>query len=378
MKPLAILATHPIQYYVPLYRVAARLLGGRLKVFYHHLPDARQQSEEFDQPFQWDVDLRSGYAHAAGQEGIAGLWKGIARRDWSAVLLHGWHHAFYREAVVRARWNRVPILVRGDSHLRTPRSAGKKWIKRALYPWFFRQIQVFLAVGKWNAEYYRHYGVPDTRIVMSPHCVDNEWCRRETAKWHPDRMELRRAWGVGPDEKVFLYVGKLVERKRVGDLIAALADCRARNRRIRGVVVGEGPLRKGLEEQARSAGIDARFAGFVNQSEICKAYVAADCLWLGSGGEETWGLVVNEALACGLPCVVSDQVGCAVDMIVPGINGAIYPCGDVAALGDRILAIAEGRICFEKAHPAWHAVLDQHSCEAAAQGIARALEAGIR
>src|SRR5439155_17973994 len=96
---------------------------------------------------------------------------------------------------------------------------------------------------------------------------------------------------------------------------------------ITGLMVGDGPMRSQCEDFVARNEAPIRLAGFLNQSEIAGVYVAADALVLPSEGE-TWGLAVNEAMACGRPCFVSDQVGCGPDMIAEGINGAMFPCGN--------------------------------------------------
>jgi glycosyltransferase involved in cell wall biosynthesis len=99
-------------------------------------------------------------------------------------------------------------------------------------------------------------------------------------------------------------------------------------------MVGSGPLGEQLRRDA--AGLPIHFAGFLNQSEITAAYASADCLLLPSDNGETWGLVVNEAMACGLPAIVSDQVGSAADLICEGLTGFVHPCGNTDALSALI------------------------------------------
>jgi glycosyltransferase involved in cell wall biosynthesis len=370
---LAIVATHPVQYYAPLYRAVAGMPGMELKVFYRSLPSAIEQGGEFGRPFQWDIDLLSGYAHGHGPSAMDELFQGISERRWAAVLVHGWNDALYRRVIAKA-WSRgVPILVRGDSHLHTPQAFWKRILKQPLLRWLLPRFAACLAVGRWSEEYYRYYGVMEDRIVRSPHCVDNERFAQTAALLRNQRSAIRREWGFSDDDCVFLFAGKMIPVKRVSDLIVALGTCRPTHRAVAGLLVGDGRLRRDLELQAGAAGAKVRFAGFLNQSEISKAYVAADCLWLGSESE-TWGLVANEALASGLPCLLSDRVGCAVDLVVPQVNGMIYRCGDVSALEECLRMIADGIVRFDPASPAWRQAVETHSCGAAAGGIARALE----
>ncbi len=135
-----------------------------------------------------------------------------------------------------------------------------------------------------------------------------------------------------------LFAGKLVERKRPIDVIRALALLATQGCRAEAVFAGSGELEDSLRREAASSGVAALFHGFQNQSRMPSIYAAADLLVLPSDHQETWGLVVNEAMACGVPAVVSDAVGCGPDLIDPGRTGAVFPLGDVAALAQAIRA----------------------------------------
>ena len=117
------------------------------------------------------------------------------------------------------------------------------------------------------------------------------------------------------------------------DFVCAIEQAVRRNPRIQGLMVGDGPLRAGCENLVRERSVPIRFTGFLNQSQITKAYVASDALVLPSDGGETWGLVVNEAMACARPCIVSDRVGCGPDLVIPQETGSIFPsrgCGRIS------------------------------------------------
>jgi glycosyltransferase involved in cell wall biosynthesis len=147
---------------------------------------------------------------------------------------------------------------------------------------------------------------------------------------------LRLETGRPRHSRTILFVGKLLERKRPRDLIDALACLREKGSQVTAAFVGSGPLLKSLREQARRVSVPAIFHGFKNQSEMPAMYAAADLLVLPSDGLETWGLVVNEAMASGTPAVVSDAVGCGPDLVEAGRTGAVFPLGDVEALAEAI------------------------------------------
>src|SRR5205823_1467894 len=191
-------------------------------------------------------------------------------------------------------------------------------------------------VGTSNAEYLRHYGVSPERLFFAPHFVDNDFfaTAADAARHQPGGARTR--FGIAPGAVVFLFAGKFTAKKRPVDLLEALARLRAANVDANGLFVGDGPLRAQLEQRARELGAPVVFTGFMNQGEIAAAYAAADCLVLPSDGGETWGLVVNEAMACGVPAIVSDAVGCAPDLIDEESTGFTFPLGDIKALAQRI------------------------------------------
>jgi glycosyltransferase involved in cell wall biosynthesis len=131
-----------------------------------------------------------------------------------------------------------------------------------------------------------------------------------------------------------LFAGKLIARKHPADLLHAAA--RLRDAPVQIAFAGAGELESELRQIAASSSVHADFMGFVNQSELPAVYASADALVLPSDGRETWGLVVNEAMACGIPAIVSDAVGCGPDLIEQGRTGATFPLGDIAALASAI------------------------------------------
>ncbi len=345
---IGILASHPIQYHAPWYRALARDVD--LSVFFAHRQSAAEQGQAgFGVAFDWDSDLLSGYSseflpNRSRRPGVYRFFgcdtPDIADRirlgRFDGFVVTGWNLKSYWQAVVACRKARVPVLVRGDSQLRTPRSLAFRMAKQVSHRILCSRFDGFLVVGQRNAEYLTSYGVARRRMFSVLHNVDNEWFADRAREARPGRSALRASWGVRDDTLVALFVGKLIADKKPDDLLLACARLAARGVDIVPVFVGAGPLQQGLEKQARALGIEARFAGFRNQSELPRHYVAADVLVLPSGGTETWGLVVNEAMACGVPAIVSDAVGCAPDLIAEGETGYTYSVGSVKGLATRL------------------------------------------
>jgi glycosyltransferase involved in cell wall biosynthesis len=352
MKSLALVASHPVQYQAPWYRALATMTD--LRVFFAHRIDADEQARAgFGVPFDWDIPLFDGYAfewleNVSARPGIdrfrgcdtPQLAQRIQEGRFDAVVVNGWNLLSYWQAVRAAHRAGIPVMVRGDSQLVTSRGRLRRSAKRLVYPRLLKSFDAFLTVGRRNEDYYRHYGIGADRLFRSPHCVDNEFFARsaDAARQRPD--DVRGAAGISADAIVFAFVGKLIPKKRPLDFLMALEQTRRTRPEARGLIVGDGPLRKELEDYQRRHDTGCATIGFLNQREIARAYAAADALVLPSTGGETWGLVVNEAMACGTPAIVSDEAGCAPDLIDEGRTGFTYPCRDVAALADRMTRLA--------------------------------------
>jgi glycosyltransferase involved in cell wall biosynthesis len=343
---LAVLASHPIQYQAPLFRALAKRVD--LHVFFAFRSSPRAQAEAgFGALFEWDVDLLGGYSNSflvnVASEPAADRFLGcdtpqidglVGAGGFDALLVMGWNLKSYVQGVLAARRRGLPVLVRGDSHLATARSAAKRLGKALVYPILLRSFDAALYVGTLSRAYYEHYGYPQRRLFSSPHCVDNDWfAAQATAE---ARSTLRDQCGVGANVRLVLFAGKLQALKRPLDLIEAVAALRRGGREdIALLVAGDGEMRAPMTQMAASAGVPLHMLGFCNQTAMPRAYAAADCLALPSSGE-TWGLVANEALACGRPIIVSDACGCAADLAVDARAGRTYPVGDVAALASAI------------------------------------------
>ena len=376
---LGIFTSHPIQYQAPLFRELARQCD--LHVFFAHRQTAQAQAAAgFGVAFEWDVDLLSGYKHTflpnVAKHADTGAFFGcdtpgiadqIKAGGFDAVLVMGWHLKSFWQAIRACRRHGVPVMVRGDSQLGTPRSWFKRSFKELLYPWVVGQFDACLYVGQRNCEYLQHYGARAARLFFAPHCVDT--LAFAGAAVLVDRASIRTAWGLQANDQAVLFAGKLIGRKRPEDLVRAAARLGQQGQRVVLVWAGDGPQHALLQELGKSLGVPMVFLGFCNQSQLPAIYRAADVLALPSEGSETWGLVVNEAMACGTPCVVSDACGCAPDMIAPGVSGEVFETGNVAGLAAGLTkALSIGRDTSAIA-----ALSERYAVVATAAGVLRAV-----
>ncbi|MBV9480974.1 MAG: glycosyltransferase family 4 protein [Acidobacteria bacterium] len=236
-----------------------------------------------------------------------------------------------------------------------------------------RQFDGFLSVGERNREYLIHCGVPPKLIFSSPHFVDNEWFAARAAAARKWRDSIRGQWLADESIFVVLFVGKFIPKKRPLDLVKALGLLVRKGLRMTAVFVGAGELEKEMRDLVEEQKVQARFEGFRNQTELPQFYASADTLVLPSDGGETWGLVVNEAMACGLPAIVSDAVGCASDLIDEGKTGFTFPKGDYVQLANHLDQLATMK-AQNLIHRKWLAdKVANYSIQAAMNGILHAV-----
>lgn len=347
---IAYVTTHPIQYQVPLFRHLSAMRGVAFKAFFASEIGLKAYADPgFGRSVVWDVPLLGGYEH----EVVPGVVEPKVERffglvnptmparvlAWQpdVVIVHGYAHVTEHLVMSACRVAGVPVLLRGDSHLLAMRSRGRRIAKAVLAPWLRRMLAGALAVGTLNREFFRHYGLSDARIFLAPYSVDNDFFQSRAAAAEVRAAAWKAELGIVADASVVGFAAKLYDVKDCATLIAAFG--RAAVPRSALVVVGDGPLRDELEQQSRTfPNATIRFTGFANQSEMPAAYALADLFALPSR-LEAWGLAINEAMNLGRAVVVSDQVGCAPDL-VDRDNGFVFPVGDVealAALFSRVL-----------------------------------------
>ncbi len=350
---LACLSTHPIQYQSPLFRLLATRPELDFKVFFlSDLSVRGARDPGFGVNVKWDVPLLEGYDHeflpSFGARDRLSFWRPLAAhlfpdrtREFDALWVHGYAHHALLMAILMAHSRGIKVLLRGDSQLAgDPVDPLRRSLKRALIPRLFAMIDGFLTIGIRNRDYYLSYGVAPERIFMMPYAVDNAYFSARAAEAHPARENFRAALGLAPGRPVILYASKLQAHKRPRDLLEAHARLAPEmNPAPYLLFVGDGSERFALEARARELGAESiRFAGFRNQSELPAFYDLADVFVLPSG-REPWGLVLNEVMNAARPVIVSDRVGAAPDLIEDGVNGFVYPVGDVDALSDRLARV---------------------------------------
>ncbi|MGE4070537.1 MAG: glycosyltransferase family 4 protein [Lysobacterales bacterium] len=352
-KPVrvAVVNTHPIQYFAPLYAYITKHESAiDLTALYCSDYSLRGAVDAgFSQTVRWDIDLLSGYRHvflgkAARTRKPAGffslivpqLWREIRSGKYDVLWLHGYGYFACVLAFLAAKSMGMPVLLRGETHLQLHRTEWRRRTRDRVLRWCFRYIDGFLAIGSRNRDYYRAMGVPDERIHIVPYTVDNERFIDASTLSADERTQVRKKLGFPTDVPVVLYASKLVERKHPHTLLRAIGQLQRSGVAVSLCLIGSGPMEAELQELAKTLRLkNTVFLGFLNQSELPRAYAASDVFVLAAESEP-WGLIVNEVMCAGLPVVISEELGCAVDLLRPGENGLQVVAGDIGGLAEAL------------------------------------------
>jgi glycosyltransferase involved in cell wall biosynthesis len=278
--------------------------------------------------FRHDYPVTPGVARALG----------AARPD--VVVVSGWSTFAAQAAIVWCRARRVPYVLVVESHDEDPRPGWRRALKGAVVPRVVREAAGVLVTGELARRSMVSRGAALDRVGVFANTVDVETFAERAQELEPSRERLREELGVDGNDVVVLSVARLAPEKGLDTLVRAVASARVPELVL--AVAGEGPERASLERLAREQGVRAVFVGDVAWERIAGLYAAADVFALLSE-QEPWGVVVNEASACGLPLVLSERVGAAHDLLRDDENGMLVGVGDVEAAANAIRRLAADR-----------------------------------
>lgn len=335
MKKLAIITTHPIQYNAPIFKLLSERGRIELKVFYTW-ENAKEGffDKKFKQEIKWDIPLLDGYDYlfvknTAKDQGSHHR-KGIINptliseiKVWKAdaVLVYGWNFVSHFKAM-RYFKGKLPVLFRGDSTLLDEQPGIKTSLRRKVLKLVYRYIDFALYVGTNNKHYYLKHGVKEEKLIFAPHAIENERFYGFDKDYENKVTVWKKEMGVKENDLVFLYAGKFEEKK--DPIILIKTALNLANNNMKFIFAGDGELKTKLVEMANN-NTNILFLPFINQSKMPLLYRLADVFVLPSKGPgETWGLAINEAMACSKAIVASNKVGCAIDLVKDGENGYIF------------------------------------------------------
>jgi glycosyltransferase involved in cell wall biosynthesis len=353
---LACLTSHPVQYQVPLFRLLAKRDDVSFKAFFCSDISVKSYHDKgFACAVKWDTPLLEGYDYEflprLGSNRLSalspvnyGLLAQLKRDRINVLWLHGYARPYYLWIIFVARLMGIKVLVRSET---ASRFSEKGFLKRLIRPLFFkglnRLVNGFLTIGRLNKAFWRAQGIPEKKIFLAPYSVDNQYFQQAAKAASAQRQALKEKWGLALDRPVILFASKFLKRKHAGDLLAAYSQLVDSHREIKKpylLFVGDGEMRRSLEKQVAQNNLsdDVLFLGFQNQSQLPAFFDLCDVFVLPST-RENWGLIVNEVMNASRPVIVSDEIGCAPDLVKESENGVVYQARDIAALCEALVFV---------------------------------------
>lgn len=346
-KKLAIISTHPIQYYAPVFQLLAKQL--QLKVFYTWGEDSLNKFDKgFGREIEWDLPLLKGYEYSflkntASNKGTH-HFKGIVNptlnkeiKDYNpdAILVYGWAWHSHLKAM-RFFKGKIPVYFRGDSTLLNNQQKLKAFFRSVFLKWAYRNIDIAFCVGTANKAYFEKYGLKKSQLIVAPHAIDN---KRFALIRNEEAEKLRKELGIKNDEILILFAGKLEPVKNPALLLDAFKSIKKVN--IHLLFVGNGILEENLKSKSKDLK-NVHFIDFQNQTQMPAIYQACNLFCLPSISE-SWGLAVNEAMAAAKAILISTRVGCATDLLKSSINGQIFESGNADDLTCKLTELTNNQ-----------------------------------
>lgn len=352
MRRLAIITTHPIQYYAPLFKLLNDRQQIDIKVFYTWGENSvKKYDPAFGKDVDWDIPLLEGYNYQWAQNiatdpgshhfnGIVtpGLVNQIKAYEPNAILVFGWAYQSHLK-VLRYFRNKLPVYFRGDSTLLDEQPGLRSILKTVFLRWVYHHVNHAFYVGINNKAYFKKYGIKEKQLSFAPHAIDN---KRFEINRDVEASSLRTGLGLTKADQLILFAGKFELKKAPELLLDAFLSINKPNAHL--LLVGNGILETTLRDKAAKHK-NVHFMDFQNQSMMPVIYQACNLFCLPSQGPgETWGLAVNEAMACKKAVVVSDKCGCAIDLVTKD-NGIIFKSGELDELKSALnILLSDNRI----------------------------------
>ena len=380
MIPLLVFETHPIQYRCPVYQELQRIRPGTFKVIFASDFSVRGYADQdFGKEISWDTPLLSGYDYEVlgnDREGGINRWSGLSgdgvaevfrREKPAAVMFSSFGYRFSCSVFCNAKRHGVPVWIRMETQDDAIERSRSKAVARSFtYRNLYRTIDRFFTIGNANKEHYIRHGVPAGRLRVANYCTPDPVAGLSLSDKSTARSAMRDQWNVTESDRIVGFFGKLISKKNPSLLIDAWKQLGPETRsRVKLLFVGSGELESQLRAQAEEHSIPVIFAGFVNQSELSRHYLATDILVLPSRKMgETWGLVVNEGLHAGCSVITSNHVGCRHDFQKMD-RFCVIEDGDAQGLARSIEQLVDLPREFDWAQD----TMDRYSIRAAAQSI---------
>lgn len=318
---VAVITSVPAPYREPIFNILSKNIN--ILVFYEELREGRG----------WTVLKNANYRYIFTQNPLEGL----ERFSPSVLLIYGYNS---RNAILSLFWSlkkKIPFLMRTDSNIMDEmyKNPLKRWAKKIFLPSLARRASLFLTTGKRNEEFWNYYGAEEEKFLRARYTVEVDYFAMETDRARKKRDEIFKSLSI-PHARYILFVGRLVKIKGVEILIKSFFKIAPDFKDVNLLIAGGGPE---LERLKRLSGelLNRRifFTGTIAREKIPELFAISEFLVLPSLFEP-WGLCVNEAMAGGIPCLVSENCGCVPDLILEGETGWTFKRGDELNLEEKM------------------------------------------
>lgn len=352
MKDVIFINSHPIQYFAPMYKYMNEHAVNTKAWYCSDESINGGLDKQFGVEVKWDIPLLEGYSyrffknyswkpsHATGFFGLInlGIFVQLFKIPKSVIVVHGWNYFSHFFVLMLGRLIGHTVCLRCEmpQNQEALKKGWKMSIKRVGLKYIlFPRVNYFLYIGTQNRLFYQSFGLKDDKLIFCPYSVDNGRFSKENQELVLEVVTIKQKLGIPPEDKIILYSGKYMEKKRPMDLLRAFG--KLNNPGCWLILVGEGELRKEMEKFIADNQLkQVILTGFVNQSQVSEYYAISDVFVMCSSIGETWGLSVNEAMNFGLPVIISDLTGCSEDMVKNGDNGYIFETGNTDQLALKL------------------------------------------
>jgi glycosyltransferase involved in cell wall biosynthesis len=385
LSKLAIITSHPIQYYAPWFSYINQNTNLNLKVFYlWNFGITATLDREFQQTVKWDIPLLDGYDYEfipnisknPGTKSIGGLknpslLSRVTDYNPDAVMLIGYNYASLYRFILQWDTRKAPLIFRGDSHRLQPPTGWQETIKHKLRAFIYSRFSAFLYVGKANFKYFTDHALKPHQLYFAPHAIDNDRFLQAAKIAKIEAINWKQKLDIPKNHKVILFAGKFNQKKRPFDLLHAYKKANLKDVSL--LFVGAGELEAELKNQALNDS-NIFFAPLQNQQMMPRIYAMADLFILPSYGHgETWGLAVNEAMCLSCPIIVSSHVGCGQDLVHQHQNGLIFEAGNIPDLTKSIeLAFSDLERLKQWGYKS-HKIIKKYSYQQTTEGLLESL-----
>ncbi|MGD1914086.1 MAG: glycosyltransferase family 4 protein [Rivularia sp. (in: cyanobacteria)] len=374
-KNKAIILTEIISpYRIPPFNYLAQDEEIDLTVFFFAETESRRswlvekEKIQFNYKVLWGLQLGKSYQSAPvflNPDVIYQLWK----QQPDVIICGGWHHFSHWLALVYAQMTKTPLLIWSESTLKDERSVSN--IKHKLKTWIINQADGYIISGNAQKKYLLNLGAKQDRIYIAPNAVDSNFFTCETQRYRQQKTMWKDKLGI--NGCVILYVGRLIDEKGIPELLEAFTKLSPHNQ-VTLIIVGDGSRSQDYHLFCQQNQLNnVVFTGFQPQTALPQYYGIAD-IFVFPTKSDPWGLVVNEAMAAGLPIICSDAAGAAPDLVVNGKNGYLVPVRDVKKLSEALQILVEDESLREKMGLYSQEIIANYTPQKMALGLKEAIQ----